>query len=120
MPCSVPEEERTRRDTAESQGAEVSKSRESPGPVCKEATRPVQQLRSRSTGALCKSVSIDVDAVRGCAAKCLQKPQAVGDAGRFPFDFAHPQGSSRSKDSSWSAWISFAPTLPVHRQRQPC
>lgn len=90
MPCGVPEEERTRRDTAESQGAEVSKSRESPGPVCKEATRPVQQLRSRSTGALCKSVSIDVDAVRGCAAKCLQKPQAVGDGRALPLRFCPP------------------------------
>ncbi|CAE7823559.1 pgk-1 [Symbiodinium sp. CCMP2592] len=82
MPCGVPEEDSTRRDTAESQGAEA---------VCKEATRPVQQLRSRSTGALCKSVSMDVDAVRGCA-KCLQKPQvrAVGDGRALPLRFCPP------------------------------
>ncbi|CAE7823674.1 pgk-1 [Symbiodinium sp. CCMP2456] len=89
MPCGVAEES-TRRDIAESQ-AEVSKPRGSRGPVCEEATRPVQQLRSRSTGADCKSVSIDVDAVRGCAAKCLQKPQEAVGAGRaLPLRFCPP------------------------------
>ncbi|CAE7941972.1 pgk-1 [Symbiodinium necroappetens] len=92
MPFGVAEEENTRQDIAESQAgrAEVSKSRGSRGPVCEEATRPVQQLRSRSTGADCKSVSVDVDAVRGCAAKCLQKPQAVGAGRALPLRFCPP------------------------------
>ncbi|CAE7849396.1 pgkA, partial [Symbiodinium sp. KB8] len=92
MPFGVAEEENTRQDIAESQA----------GPLCEEATRPVQQLRSRSTGADCKSVSVDVDAAQSSMFEDVlpsvyKSHRLWALAGRFPFDFAHPHGSSRRR-----------------------